>query len=48
MGWIAGKFVESTQVSNSGIKDSSASTLSKHPLLIDRMREGWTFSKPSA
>jgi len=47
-GWIVGKIVEGNQVSNSGIKDASESTLSKHPLLIDRMREGWTFSKPSA
>ena len=47
-GWIVGKIMEGNQVSNSGIKDASESTLSKHPLLIDRMREGWTFSKPSA
>jgi len=48
VGWVIGKAVEGNQVSNSGIKDASESTLSKHPLLIDRMREGWTFSKPSA
>lgn len=48
LGWIVGKAVEGDQVSNSGIKDSSWATLSKHPLLIDRIREGWTFSKPSA
>ena len=47
-GWIVGKIIEGNQVSSSGIKDSSESTLSKHPLLIDRMKEGWTFSKPSA
>lgn len=47
-GWIVGKIIEGNQVSSSGIKDSSESTLSKHPVLIDRMREGWTFSKPSA
>lgn len=48
IGWVIGKAVEGNQVSNSGIKDASESTLSKHPLLIDRIREGWTFSKPSA
>jgi len=48
IGWIVGKVVESNQVKNKGIKDASESTLAKHPLLINRMKEGWTFSKPSA
>jgi hypothetical protein len=48
VGWLLGKLIEGNQVSNSGIKDASDSTLAKHPLLVDRMREGWTFSKPSA
>lgn len=47
-GWIVGKIIEGNQVKKGGIKDSSESTLSKHPLLIERMKGGWTFSKPSA
>lgn len=48
VGWIIATVVEGNQVTNQGIKDASNSSLSKHPLLIERMREGWTFSKPSA
>jgi hypothetical protein len=48
IGWIVGKIVEGKSANSSGIKDLSGSTLSKHPLLVDRMKEGWTFSKPSA
>lgn len=47
-GWIVGKIIEGNQVKKGGIKDSSTSTLSSHPLLIERIRSGWTFSKPSA
>lgn len=47
-GWIVGKIVEGNQVKKGGIKDASESTLSRHPLLIERIRNGWTFSKPSA
>jgi outer membrane lipoprotein SlyB len=47
-GWIIGKIIEGNQVKKGGIKDSSTSTLSGHPLLIERIRGGWTFSKPSA
>lgn len=31
-----------------GIKDSSEYTLSRHPLLKERFKNGWTFSKPIA
>jgi hypothetical protein len=47
-GWIVGKIIEGNQVKKGGIKDSSDSTLSRHPLLIERIKGGWTFSKPSA
>lgn len=47
-GWIIGKIIEGNQVKKGGIKDSSESTLSRHPLLIERIKGGWTFSKPSA
>jgi len=47
-GWIVGKIIENSQVKKGGIKDSSESTLSDHPLLNERIKSGWTFSKPSA
>ena len=47
-GWIVGKIIEGNQVKKGGIKDSSESTLSRHPLLIERIKDGYTFSKPSA
>ncbi len=47
-GWIVGKIIEGNQVKKGGIKDSSESTLLRHPLLIERINGGWTFSKPSA
>jgi hypothetical protein len=40
--------MESSLSSKEGIKDASDSTLQQHPLLSQRMKEGWTFSKPSA
>lgn len=48
LGWIIGNAIEGNQAKSGGIKDSSESTLSKHPLLIERIKGGWTFSKPSA
>ncbi|MCH3883390.1 hypothetical protein [Tenacibaculum aquimarinum] len=48
VGWIVGKSLEGNQVKKGGIKDSSESTLSRHPLLIERIKGGYTFSKPSA
>ncbi len=47
-GWVVGKIIEGNQVKKGGIKDSSESTLSRHPLLIERIKGGYTFSKPSA
>ena len=48
IGWIVGNSMESSLSSKEGIKDASDSTLQQHPLLSQRMKEGWTFSKPSA
>ncbi|MCB0538382.1 MAG: hypothetical protein KDE33_12745 [Bacteroidetes bacterium] len=48
VGWIVGKIIEGNQVKKGGIKDSSESTLATHPLLIERIKSGWTFSKPTA
>lgn len=48
VGLIVGKIVESNKISNEGIKDASNSTLATHPLIVDRINQGWTFSKPSA
>jgi len=48
VGWIAGNAIESSQATKEGVKDASNSTLSHHPILEQRMKEGWTFSKPSA
>lgn len=48
IGWLIGNSMESNQSSKEGIKDASDSTLSSHPILSQRMKEGWTFSKPSA
>jgi len=47
-GWIVGKIVENKQVNKGGIKDISDSTLANHPLLKERIKSGWTFSKPTA
>lgn len=48
IGWIVGNLVESSESSKEGVKDASNSTLTNHPILSQRMKEGWTFSKPSA
>ena len=48
LGWIIGTSVQSSAVSKHGIKDNSESTLSNHPILSERMQQGWTFTQPSA
>lgn len=48
IGYFAGKAVENSIYEKQNIKSGSNSSLSKHPLLTDRIRQGWTFSKPSA
>jgi hypothetical protein len=48
IGWFSGLLAQGVQSKNQGIKDDSESTLAKHPLLIERVRAGWTFSQPTA
>lgn len=48
VGWIVGNSKESDEINKAGIKDTSDSSLRIHPLLYDRMNQGWTFSKPKA
>ena len=48
IGYFGGSMIESNQVSQNGIKEASETSISRHPLLIDRIQAGWTFSKPSA
>jgi len=48
VGWIIGKILESNLASKNGIKDISNSTLRNHPKLLERIQNGWTFSKPTA
>ena len=48
VGGIIGKVVESNKFDSKGIKGTSGSSISNHPLVVDFIRQGWTFSKPSA
>jgi hypothetical protein len=48
VGWMVGNLFESSASTKEGIKNASNSTLTHHPILEQRMKEGWTFSKPSA
>ena len=48
IGWIVGNSTKKNFLKEAGIKELSDNTLYHHPLLRQRMKEGWTFSKPSA
>jgi hypothetical protein len=48
VGWFVGNLMERRLSSKKGVKDDSNSTLRNHPLLSQRIKGGWTFSKPSA
>jgi hypothetical protein len=48
VGWIIGNSKESDEINKAGIKDASETSLRMHPLLTERISQGWTFSKPSA
>lgn len=48
IGWGIGKIIEKFQVKRRGVKDSSDSTLSSHPLILEHLKSGWTFSQPTA
>jgi tetratricopeptide (TPR) repeat protein len=47
-GFITGTKISGTFYREAGIKDASDSTLAQHPLLAQRFKEGWSFSKPTA
>jgi hypothetical protein len=47
-GGIVGKIVATVELRKAKIKSISNSTLRKHPLFFEKMKQGWTFSKPSA
>ncbi len=47
-GFILGTVKASKFYKGEGIKDASDSTLAQHPLLAQRFKEGWSFSKPTA
>lgn len=48
LGWNIGKEKQRNQTSKAGIKDASNSTLESHPIIKNRVNNGWTFSEPSA
>lgn len=47
VGWKVSKILENQYLNKCEIKSTSESTLAKHPLLIDKFSDGWTFSKPN-
>ena len=40
--------IDNPKIKAKGIKVNNESTLKEHPLLIERFKIGWTFSKPTA
>ena len=48
VGWILGTFLKEKKTSEEAIKDTNQSTIRNYPLLSQKLREGWQFSKPSA
>lgn len=48
VGWILGTFLKEKKTSEAAIKDTNQSTIRNYPLLSQKLREGWQFSKPSA
>lgn len=48
IGWIIGKGIESNKYSAKGIKDTSSSTIGSYPSVSEYIKQGWTFSKPTA
>lgn len=48
VGGIIGKIMEVNKITKTGIKTMFSNSLASHPILIERMQNGWTFSKPSA
>lgn len=48
LAWIFSDFFGEKKENKLGIRDTSHFSLSKHPILIERIKNGWTFNKPSA
>jgi len=46
--WLIGELIDNPKIKAKGIKVDNESTLKKHPLLIERFRNGWSFNKPTA
>lgn len=46
--WIITEMVDNPKIKAKGIKLNNESSLRYHPILKDRMSQGWTFSKPTA
>ncbi len=47
-GWFIGNTLHGRITGREGVKDDSESTLKKHPILSERINNGWTFTKPTA
>lgn len=45
---ISTALIDNPKIKQKGIKVDNNSTLKKHPLLIERFKDGWTFDKPTA
>ena len=48
IGAIAGQRLKRAQLSEAGVKEASNLTISRYPIVTQRLREGWQLSKPSA
>lgn len=48
IGWFVGGRMQANYIRSQGIKDLRVPTLTKHPILAPRIKEGWTFTKPTA
>lgn len=47
-GSIFGRIITIIHLNKSSTKSASERKLKRHPVLIERMKDGWTFSKPTA
>jgi len=47
IGLIVNKVAQQSEMKK-GIKNDTVSTLKSHPLLVERIQQGWTFHKPVA
>jgi hypothetical protein len=47
-GWLVGERRKNSQIAKAGIKDTRNSTVSQYPIISQRLKDGWQFSKPTA